>query len=287
MKFGFVTCVELGLACMEEIYRVGGSLDLVITLPDDRSRKKSGRVYVDDFCAEHGVDLVKVRHIDNPESVEAIRNHDIDWLFIIGWSQIAGKAVLEAPNRGCIGMHPTLLPRGRGRAAIPWAILKGLDKTGVTMFKLDEGVDSGPILAQEELPLMTDETATSLYKRVAAAHRTLIARVWPDLVSDAVVPQPQDDSAATTWPGRKPADGVILPEEMDCEHVDRLVRAVTHPYPGAFVDHNETRYIIWSGQPHPGAETSKPFAVDENEHLWFNVADGSFEAVDWEAELLE
>jgi len=287
MKFGFVTCVELGLACMEEIYRVGGSLDLVITLPDDRSRKKSGRVYVDDFCAEHGVDLVKVRHIDNPESVEAIRNHDIDWLFIIGWSQIAGKEVLEAPNRGCIGMHPTLLPRGRGRAAIPWAILKGLDKTGVTMFKLDEGVDSGPILAQEELPLAPDETATSLYKRVAEAHRALIARVWLDLVSDAIVLQPQDDSAATTWPGRKPADGVIKPEEMSCEYVDRLVRAVTHPYPGAFVDHNETHYIIWSGQPHPGTETSKPFAVDENEHLWFNVADGSFEAVDWEAELLE
>jgi methionyl-tRNA formyltransferase len=286
MKFGFVTCVELGLACMEAIYRVGGMLDLVITLPDDRSKKKSGRVYVDDFCAEHAIDLVKVRHVNNPESVEAIRNHDIDWLFIIGWSQIAGKEVLDAPNRGCIGMHPTLLPRGRGRAAIPWAILKGLDKTGVTMFKLDEGVDSGPILAQEELPLAPDETATSLYKRVAEAHRTLIARVWRELVSDAIVPQPQDDSAATTWPGRKPADGVIKPEEMSCKHVDRLVRAVTHPYPGAFVDHDETRYIIWSGQPHPGEDMPKSLTVDDNDHLWFSLKDGCFEAVEWEAKPL-
>jgi methionyl-tRNA formyltransferase len=154
------------------------------------------------------------------------------------------------------------------------------------MFKLDEGVDSGPILAQEELPLAPDETATSLYKRVAEAHRTLIARVWRELVSDAIVPQPQDDSAATTWPGRKPADGVIKPEEMSCKHVDRLVRAVTHPYPGAFVDHDETRYIIWSGQPHPGEDMPKSLTVDDNDHLWFSLKDGCFEAVEWEAKPL-
>lgn len=285
MKFGFVTCVQLGLACMEEIYRVGGKLDLVITLHDQRARNKSGRIYVDDFCAHHDIDVVKIRHVNDPESIEAVRSHGIDWLFIIGWSQIAGPQVLEAPKRGCLGMHPTLLPKGRGRAAIPWAILKGLDKTGVTMFKLDEGVDTGPIVAQEVLPLAPDETATTLYQRVADAHQTLMARAWPHLVADTVVLQEQDESQATEWPGRKPEDGIILPD-MDCLTVDRLVRAVTHPYPGAFIDKADTRYRIWSGQVHQGRRRSTTPITDPDGHLWFDIADGVFKATDWQQELL-
>jgi methionyl-tRNA formyltransferase len=282
MKFGFVTCVQLGYACMEEIYRVGGRLDLIITLHDHLARKKSGRIYVDDFCAQHGIDVVKVRHVNDPESIAAIRSHDIDWLFIIGWSQIAGPQVLAAPNRGCLGMHPTLLPTGRGRAAIPWAILKGLDATGVTMFKLDEGVDTGPIVAQEALPLAPDETATTLYRRVADAHQTLIARTWHDLASDTVVLREQDASQATEWPGRKPEDGVILPD-MDCQTVDRLVRAVTHPYPGAFIDYEGVRYTIWSGRCYPHNQLRMPFLVDGNGHVCFQLADGSYEATEWES----
>lgn len=283
MKFGFMTCVQLGLACMEEIYRVGGRLDLAITLHDHLARKKSGRVYVDDFCARHNIDLVKVGHVNDSESIEAIHSHDIDWLFIIGWSQIAGKEVLNAPRRGCIGMHPTLLPEGRGRAAIPWAILKGLNQTGVTMFKLDEGVDTGPIIAQEVLPLAPDETATMLYDRVAKAHQVLIRRVWPDLVKDAVILKPQDESQATEWPGRKPEDGIILPH-MTTAEVDRLVRAVTRPYPGAFVDFAGKRYTLWAGKPHQGEFSVSCFCIDEKGNLWIQTSDGSFEATDWEAQ---
>jgi methionyl-tRNA formyltransferase len=281
MRFGFVTCVQLGLACMEEIYRAGGRLDLVITLHDRLSRQKSGRIYVDQFCAEHGIKVVKIRHINDQEAVAAVQESAIDWLFIIGWSQIAGQVALDAPTRGCIGMHPTLLPQGRGRAAIPWAILKGLDKTGVTMFKLDAGVDTGPILAQETILLAPDETATTLYERVAAAHQTLIARVWPELVADTLALQVQDESLATEWPGRKPEDGIILPE-MDCVAVDRLVRAVTHPYPGAFIEQQGNRYTVWSGRAHANLSVDDDFCTDAENHLWFKVADGVFEATDWE-----
>lgn len=281
MKFGFVTCVQLGLACMEEIYRVGGSLDLVITLHDDLARKKSGRIYVDDFCSEHNIDVVKIRHINDSESIAAIRDHGIDWLFIIGWSQIAGRQALEAPTRGCLGMHPTLLPKGRGRAAIPWAILKGLDQTGVTLFKLDEGVDTGPILAQEIIPIAPRETATTLYEKVAQAHKTLIGRVWPELVDDRLQLHPQNDSEATVWPGRKPKDGIILPH-MTTEEVDRLVRAVTHPYPGAFVDFQDKRYVLWDGEPHLGKSPDLYISIDPEGHLWLRTLDGSFEASEWE-----
>jgi methionyl-tRNA formyltransferase len=276
MKFAFVTCVQLGLACMQEIYRVGGQLDLVITLPDNLSRDKSGRVYVDEFCAEHQVDVLKVSSINESAAVEAIRERSIDWLFIIGWSQIAKPAILAAPNRGALGIHPTLLPEGRGRAAIPWAILKGLSRTGVTLFKLDEGVDTGPVLAQEQLDIAPTETATSLYERVCLAHRTLIARVWNKLVSDEIVLTPQDHAHATVWPGRTPADGEIRPS-MTVAEVERLVRATTRPYPGAFWKDGRT-VRIWKGKAAVAATPPMPGV------LQIELTDGIYEALEYDIE---
>ena len=139
MRFGFVTCVQLGLSCMEAIHEVGGKLDLAVTLEDNQAKAKSGRIYLDEFCARHRVPLVKARNINNADALAALEAAKLDWLFIIGWSQIAREQVLAAPRLGVVGMHPTLLPQGRGRAAIPWAILKRLEKTGVTMFKIDTG----------------------------------------------------------------------------------------------------------------------------------------------------
>jgi methionyl-tRNA formyltransferase len=286
MKFGFVTCVQLGLACIEEIYHVGGKLDLVFTLHDRLARKKSGRVYVEDFCVDHGIDLVKIRSVNDVETIEAVRSREIDWLFIIGWSQIARRGILNVPKRGCLGMHPTLLPKGRGRAAIPWAIIKGLESTGVTLFKLDAGVDTGPILAQEVLPLSPNETATQLYGRVEDAHRTLISRVWSDLAEDKLTLQEQDHSLATEWPERRPEDGAFH-ASMAMETVDRLVRAVTHPYPGAFMDYQGIRYRIWKGELHSIDELAGTLTVDSHNHLWIKLSDGFFKATEWETEQVE
>lgn len=248
MRFGFVTCVELGLSCIDQIYAVGGELDLVVTLPDTVAQAKSGRVYLDEFCAAHEIDLVKSPNVNDVGVLESIRSHEIDWLFIIGWSQIARSEVLNAPARGVLGMHPTLLPIGRGRAAIPWAIIKDVEETGVTLFQLDEGVDTGPVLSQVRIPVEARETATTLYKKVSRAHQTLIQEAWPLLVSDSVRPQPQNHENATIWPGRRPEDGALLPT-MSALEVDRMVRAVTHPYPGAFADVQGERIRVWRGVP--------------------------------------
>jgi methionyl-tRNA formyltransferase len=164
---------------MEAIYQVGGSLDLVVTLQDDLARGKAGRIYVDQFAATHRIQVAKIRNINDPDAIEALSAADLDWLFIIGWSQIARDEVLAIPRKGVIGMHPTLLPIGRGWAAIPWAILKRLEKTGVTMFKMDSGVDTGPILDQLEIPLSPRTTATDLYARVNEAHVDLMKAAFP------------------------------------------------------------------------------------------------------------
>jgi methionyl-tRNA formyltransferase len=275
MRFGFVTCVQLGLTCMETIYKVGGSLDLAVTLPDDRATAKSGRIYLDDFCARHGIDLVKAPNVNDAAVIDAVRERGIDWLFIIGWSQIARRELLDAPTRGVLGMHPTLLPEGRGRAAVPWAILKGLPETGVTLFKLDEGVDTGPIVAQQRIPMHDTITATELYADVERAHSTLLAEAWPGLVNDRLPLLDQDLGAGSLWPGRRPEDGEIR-ADMTLEHGLKLVRATTRPYPGAFVRKCEKVLRIWSAMPHRVGSQNPQIAL----------ANGTIEAVDFDIEPL-
>ena len=277
MRVGFVTCVQLGFACIEEIYRLGGKLDFVVTLDDEFARKKSGRVFLDEFCARECVDLTKVKSINDPASLDFLRCAEVDWLFIIGWSQMAQQAVLDAPTYGAIGAHPTLLPEGRGRAAIPWTILKGLTRTGVTFFKMDSGIDTGPIIEQELISVDPGETATTLYQKVSDAHRTLIGRVWADLQAGKLVLRQQEDSQATTWPGRRPEDGEVLPM-MTVADTERLVRAATHPYPGAFIRREGQIIRIWGGR------VGLPGQSPPDSALRVQLFDGVYDATEYEIE---
>lgn len=278
MKIAFATVVQLGLSCIEKIYRIGGKLDLLITLEDDRAKNKSGRIYLDEFSNKHNIPLLKIENINQPEVINTLKEKDIDWLFIIGWSQIAKKELLDTPKLGCIGMHPTLLPVGRGRAAVPWAIIKGLEETGVTMFKLDEGVDTGHILGQVVIPLEKRESATTLYTKVDDAHIELMEKYWNDIVNNNVNLKVQDESLATCWEGRNPEDGRII-KDMTCIEADRLVRAVTKPYPGAFYDNKETRVTIWSAEMH-----KEIGGIDKD--IVISLKDGYLVPIEYEVETL-
>lgn len=246
MKFAFCTCVQLGKSCIEAAIQGGFEFDLLITLHDHKSKNKSGRIYLDQISQEKDIPLLKIDHINDQEVIDTLIERKIDWLFIIGWSQIASKEILKAPKFGVVGAHPTLLPEGRGRAAIPWAIIKGLSKTGVTFFKMDMGVDTGDILAQEEIIIDERESATTLYKKVDEAHVSLFLHTLPKLISGNFTLQQQDEFKATYWEGRTPADGEIK-AGMSADEVDRLIRATTHPYPGAFyINEDGEKVVVWS-----------------------------------------
>ncbi|MGN6300333.1 MAG: formyltransferase family protein [Angustibacter sp.] len=256
MRFGFITCVRLGESCLEELAGLGANLVYLGTLHDDMARGKSGRIYLDDFANAHDVPLHKFRNMNDPDAVESVRAAELDWLYVVGWSQLAKREILQTPSRGVIGIHPTMLPQGRGRASIPWAIIKGLEQTGVTMFKLDEGMDTGPILGQIPIPVSAGETSTTLYEKVVAAHRALIRQTYVGLAEGTIEAVPQDESQASIWPGRRPGDGELDLGALTPEEVDRHVRALTHPYPGAFVRLGDDRVLrIWKGQ--PGRATGK------------------------------
>lgn len=271
VKVGFVTCVKLGLSCMEAIYEAGGELNLVMTLLDSQAKSKSGRVYLDEFCDKFKVPLIKSSHINNSDVIHALKSADLDWLFVIGWSQIASEELLNVPKKGVLGMHPTLLPIGRGRASIPWAIIKGLSKTGVTLFKLDSEVDTGEIVDQVEIELTNEIDATQLYSQVEDAHVSLIHKVIPNLIANKLELYQQNESQATVWPGRKPEDGLI--DFDDSVNVaERLIRALSKPYPGAFFFENRIKFIVWKAR----------IVYEEVEGCkYINFKDGKLLLIDW------
>ena len=280
MKLGFVTCVQLGLSCMEAIYDAGGTLDLAVTLPDDMAESKSGRVYIDNFCNANSIPLFKSSHINNLEVIDAIQSANIDWLFIIGWSQIASNDVLNSPKKGVLGVHPTLLPEGRGRASIPWAILNRLKKTGVTLFKMDIGVDAGPIAAQIEISLSSDITATQLYKKINTAHIQLMRASIPLILSDKLVFKMQDNSKSSLWPGRKPEDGEIN-LSGSVHDAEKLIRAVTHPYPGAFFYKDSNKYYVWS------ARVIKKDVIRQPHLMYLEFHDGTLLLEDYDVHIVK
>lgn len=232
---------------MQAIYNSGGEISLAITLKDDIAKKKSGRIYLDKFCGDRRIPLLKVGNINETIVLNKIRSARLDWLFIIGWSQIAQTNLLRSTKYGVIGAHPTLLPIGRGRAAIPWAILKGLDRTGVTLFKMDDGIDTGPILKQKVIEICVSETATTLYKKVEMAHIEVIKDFIPEFLNHDICLHQQCEDYATIWPGRKPEDGEINLKGSVME-AEVLIRAVTHPYPGAFFIKENKKIIVWNAQ---------------------------------------
>lgn len=277
MRHAFCTCVQLGLSCLEEAVASGLEFELFITLTDDLSKNKSGRVYLDEIASTTETPLLKIYNINDVTVQEHLKKYDIDWLFLIGWSQIAHEQVLLVPKQGVIGMHPTLLPIGRGRASVPWAILKGLEKTGVTAFKLDAGVDTGPIVDQVSIDLNPRETATTLYEKVDIGHKLLMKSVCEKILSKELGLTVQDESLATLWPGRTPADGE-LSKDMPVITVDRLVRATTKPYPGAFIIFESKKLVIWEGFVKTDSLQQK------RTEICLTFSDGIFVATRWEFE---
>jgi methionyl-tRNA formyltransferase len=241
----WVSFDTIGRDCLLAARESGAEIVGVVTLPGPIDPNRSGQCSFDDV----GAPLVETVDVNAPETIEAVRALRPDAVFVIGWSQLVRADFIALAPGGVYGMHPTLLPRHRGRAPIPWTILSGLARTGVTLFEIvDPTADSGPIVGQVEVPVAADETATTLFEKLARAHVDLIRELVPRLVSNTVTKVPQDPARASTWPKRAPADGII-DWETRAPYLYDWVRAQTRPYPGAFTFLGDEKVIVWQARP--------------------------------------
>jgi methionyl-tRNA formyltransferase len=244
----FVGCVGEGYVSLEHLLRRGERVQCVFTLQDDLAAGISGAARFDDLAARFSVPLIKVRSINDAPHVERIRALAPDLVLVIGWTQLVKPPLLAIPRYGCIGFHASLLPRYRGRAPVNWAIINGETKTGNTMILLEEGVDSGDIIAQREIAIGLDDTCATIYDRVAESEREMLDEVLPLIRAGRMPRRRQDARLATVMPRRRPQDGFVDWSRTTLE-LHNWVRALTHPYPGAFTFLGDRRVFIWKATP--------------------------------------
>ena len=249
MRTVWVSFDTIGRDCLEAAAGVGAEIVGVVTLSGPIDPNRSGQCSFDEVAERLGAVLHETRDINANETIVAVRELEPQLIFVVGWSQLVHDPFIALASEGVFGMHPTLLPRHRGRAPIPWAILTGLARTGVTLFEIvDATSDSGAIVGQVTLDVAPDETATTLFARIAAAHVQLTRELLPQLLARSAPRIPQDPSRASAWPKRTPADGII-DWETRASFLYDWVRAQTRPYPGAFTFLGEEKVIVWSARP--------------------------------------
>lgn len=192
------------------------------------------------------------------EAVQALREMHADVFVIAAYGQILPPEVLEIPPHGCIGVHASLLPKYRGAAPVAAAILRGEEETGVTLMLTDEGMDTGPIIAQRSIPIAPDDTRETLSKRLANLGAELLVETLPAWLAGEIEPRPQDDDEATMAPLIDKSDGAIDWQESAVQ-IARQIRAFT-PWPGSFCTCDGRNFKIlcahplpdWHGEEEPG-----------------------------------
>lgn len=243
-SIAFVGCVREGKECLQEILDVDGNVTAIFTFEDEIAARTSGAIPFDDIAASHNIPLYKIKNTNTPETVELIKEVQPDVMFVVGWTRLVSAEVLAIPQYGCIGMHASLLPKYRGRAPVNWALINNEKLTGNTMILLDDGVDTGDILLQRTIPITLADTCKTLYDKVAQAGREMIREIVPYLEKGELPRSPQNHAEATVMPKRTPDDGLIDWEKSSLE-LYNWVRALTHPYPGAFTFLNNKKLFVW------------------------------------------
>jgi methionyl-tRNA formyltransferase len=233
MKIIVVGAVESTAVAIEQMCLQGLVPAAIITLPKQKRTLHSDYVDLSDIAAIHGIDILEEADVNTQECIDAVARLEPDFIFVIGWSRLVKEPFRNLASKGVLGYHPTLLPKMRGRAALAWTILLDIRNTGGTLFWIDEGIDSGNIAVQRSFDMEGTEYLADLYARQMDILSLMIQELIGELKAGQIPAATQEHGEATYLALRRPSDGLI---DWACsaEEIQRAIRAVSKPYPGAF-----------------------------------------------------
>jgi methionyl-tRNA formyltransferase len=217
-----------------------------------------------------GLRVLQPPRLRDPEWPERLAELGADVAVVVAFGQILPKAVLDAPARGSINIHASILPKYRGAAPIQWSIIRGESETGITTFMMDPGMDTGDILVTRPTSIRGDETAGELSARLAPVGADVILDTLARL--DSITPRPQDHAAATLAPRLKKTDGGI-DWTRSAHEVVNLVRGC-NAWPGAITSTPTGALTIWRARPAAGTPAAPGTLVSHAGTLAVSAADG-------------
>jgi len=229
---------------LRALHSAGHEIVLVITQPDRPGhRMKVTPPPVKVAAQELGLPVLQPEKIRDPSGISRLRELKPDLIVVVAYGQIIPREVLTIPAKGVVNVHASLLPRHRGAAPIARAILAGDDETGVTIMKMDEQLDHGPVLAVRSTTIGSREDAGALTERLAEMGAELLVETLDRL--DQIAAVEQEHAQATVAPRLRKQDGE-LELDMDANEIDRRVRAL-QPWPGTTLPTRRGRVKVLSG----------------------------------------
>jgi methionyl-tRNA formyltransferase len=274
---------NVGYECLNVLIKHGENIIGLFT-HEDNPKEEIWFNSVAGLARQHGIPVYKPESVNTPEWTENIRSMQPEIIFSFYYRNMISEKILSIPRLGAYNMHGSLLPKYRGRVPINWAVLHGERETGATLHHMVKRADAGDIVDQEAVDIGPDDTAFNVFNKVTIAAWKVLERQL-DAIKAGTAPRiGQDESQATYFGGRRPEDGRI-DWTQSAEGIYNLIRAVTHPYPGAFTEFNGQRLFIWQAKP-LGRGVGKPGTVLSIDPLRVATGSGSLEITryQWEGD---
>jgi len=216
-----------GISVIETIHKSKHEIIAVVTPSNtsDEISKTVKNLKVSHLCFEK---------INTEESIAQLKKFDPELFIVAGYSTILKQKVLDIPQLGTINLHAGRLPEYRGGSPLNWQLINGEEKAGISVIFMDEGIDTGCVLAEEEFPIGQNDTISDLHQKANELFPNLVLKALNKLEVNDTSYSVQDERKAQYWHQRNDADGRLDFESMTMLEVDRMIRALTIPYPGAW-----------------------------------------------------
>jgi methionyl-tRNA formyltransferase len=251
MRLIFFGYHNVGYVCLKALIELCGELGddiAAVVTHADNPRENIWFASVRDLAFKHHLPVYQPEDPIDPAFVQAMAKLAPDFLFSCYYRHMLKKPLLELPRLGALNLHGSLLPKYRGRVPVNWVLVNGETETGVTLHYMEEKADRGDIVAQHRVPVTEEDTAYTLFAKMTVAAAELMHETYPLLRAGQAPRVPQDHAQASYFGGRGPQDGRI-DWSKSAREIYNLVRAVTHPYPGAFTTLAGRTLLIWGGRP--------------------------------------
>ena len=289
----YVGCTDAGFDLFRYVHEELVEVDELVSLTPEQGERYGIGSYYDygEYADGHDIPVYYPDTYGMDErDLDHFRTLDADLMIVHGWQRLIPGEILGTFTRGALGLHGSAfgLPKGRGRSPMNWSLIEGLDRFLLSVMHLDEGADSGDVVATRKFDINGHDTIRTLYHKLVMTTQRMLDETLDDVLAATAEYEPQTGEP-TYYPKRTPEDGAVHWEDPT-ETIHDLVRAVARPYPGAFTEHDGERIAVWDAQPFSAdllldAEPGTVVQVFRpSDQFVVKTGDGTLLVTDWEAD---